>query len=86
MIDKFCNWITEKIKGKIPDIDEEKEAVIGFGVFLIFRRITQNFSFIYIRIYITNWLVFHFDLPLTCTISHIYRWFSLKNTLGMHAK
>lgn len=40
MIDKFCNWITEKIKGKIPEIDEEKEAVINFGVFLLFRRDT----------------------------------------------
>lgn len=41
MIDKFCNWITEKIKGKIPEIDDEKEAIINFGVFLLFGEIPK---------------------------------------------
>lgn len=41
MIDKFCDWITEKIKGKMPEIDEEKELVINFGVRLIFGEIPK---------------------------------------------
>ncbi|MCI9087713.1 MAG: accessory gene regulator B family protein [Clostridia bacterium] len=41
MIDKFCNWITEKIKGKMPEMDEEKEAVINFGVRLLFGEIPK---------------------------------------------
>lgn len=41
MIDKFCDWITEKIKGKMPEIDEEKEAVINFGVRLLFGEIPK---------------------------------------------
>ena len=41
MIDKFCDWITEKIKGKIPEMDEEKEAVINFGVRLLFGEIPK---------------------------------------------
>ena len=69
MIDKFCNWITEKIKGKIPEIDEEKEAIIGFGVFLLFRRIAKDFSFIYIRVFTKNWFVFNFNLFFTSAIS-----------------
>lgn len=41
MIDKFCDWLTEKIKGKMPEIDEEKEAVINFGVRLLFGEIPK---------------------------------------------
>lgn len=69
MIDKFCNWIAKKIKDKMPEIDEEKESIISFGVFLLFRRITQNFSFVCIRIFATNWLVLHFNLLFASTIS-----------------
>ena len=41
MIDKFCDWITEQIKGKMPEMDEEKEAVINFGVRLLFGEIPK---------------------------------------------
>lgn len=41
MIDKFCDWITEKIKERMPEIDEEKEAVINFGVRLLFGEIPK---------------------------------------------
>ncbi len=41
MIDKFCDWITEKIKAKVSDIDEERELVINFGVRLIFGELPK---------------------------------------------
>lgn len=41
MIDKFCNWLTEKIKGKMPEIDEEKELVINFGVRVLFGEVPK---------------------------------------------
>ena len=41
MIDRFCDWITDKIKGKMPEIDEEKEMVINFGVRLIFGELPK---------------------------------------------
>lgn len=41
MIDKFCDWITKKIKNKMPDMDEEKELVINFGVKLIFGELPK---------------------------------------------
>ena len=69
MIDKFCNWLTEKIKGKMPEIDEEKEAIISFGIFLLFRRIAKDFSFVHTRIFITDWLVFNSNLFNISTIS-----------------
>lgn len=36
MIDKFCDFIIKKIKGKVENLDEEKEMVIDFGVRLLF--------------------------------------------------
>ena len=41
MIDKFCDWIVEKIKQKMPEIDEEKEMVITFGVRILFGEIPK---------------------------------------------
>ncbi len=41
MIDKFCDWITRKIKEKMPEMDEEKELVINFGIRLIFGEMPK---------------------------------------------
>ena len=41
MVDKFCDWITERIKAKVTDIDEEREMVINFGVKLIFGELPK---------------------------------------------
>lgn len=41
MIDKFCNWLIKKIKGKMPEIDEEKEAIISFGVRVLFGEVPK---------------------------------------------
>ncbi len=41
MIDKLCDYITNKIKQNVEDIDEEKELVINFGVRLIFGELPK---------------------------------------------
>lgn len=41
MIDKFCDFITKKIKENVANIDEEKELVIDFGVRLIFGELPK---------------------------------------------
>ncbi len=41
MIDKFCDYITKKIKENVADIDEEKELVINFGVRIIFGEMPK---------------------------------------------
>lgn len=48
MIDKFCNWITKKIKNKMPEIDEERELVIDFGVKLLFGELPKIFLLFFI--------------------------------------
>lgn len=41
MIDKFCDWITKKIKDNVENIDEEREMVINFGIRLIFGEMPK---------------------------------------------
>lgn len=41
IIDKFCNWMIYKIKTNVKDIDEEREAIIDFGVRLIFGELPK---------------------------------------------
>ena len=41
MIDKFCDFITRKIKENVENIDKEKELVIDFGVRLIFGELPK---------------------------------------------
>ena len=41
MIDKFCDWIVEKIKQKMPEMNEEKEMVITFGVRILFGEMPK---------------------------------------------
>lgn len=41
MIDKFCDFITAKIKNNMEDLDEERELVIDFGVRLIFGELPK---------------------------------------------
>lgn len=41
MIDKFCDFITKKIKDNVENIDEEKELIINFGIRLIFGELPK---------------------------------------------
>lgn len=41
MIDKFCNFVTRKIKENVANIDEEKEMVIDFGIKMIFGELPK---------------------------------------------
>lgn len=43
MIEKICRWIVEKIRKKLPDIDDEKAEVILYGIQLIVGEIPKIF-------------------------------------------
>lgn len=44
MIDKFCEYITNKIRKEIPDMDDERAEVIKYGIQLIVGEIPKVFS------------------------------------------
>ena len=48
MIDKICNYLTNKIKNKMPEIDEERAEIINYGMHLVVGEIPKTFLFIVI--------------------------------------
>ena len=46
MIDKICNYLTNKIKNKVADVNEEKSEVINYGLHLLIGEIPKTFIFI----------------------------------------
>lgn len=46
MVDKICDYLTEKIKASISDVDEEKAEIINYGIHLLIGEIPKTFVFI----------------------------------------
>lgn len=46
MIDKICNYLTNKIKNKMPEIDDERAEIINYGIHLVIGEIPKTFAFI----------------------------------------
>lgn len=43
MIDKFCEYLTKKIRKEMPDIDDERAEVIRYGLQLIIGEVPKFF-------------------------------------------
>lgn len=50
MIDKICDYLTDKIKNRQPDMDEEQAEVINYGIHLLVGEIPKTFIFLAIAI------------------------------------
>ena len=46
MVDKICNYLTNKIRKQMPEIDDERAEVINYGIQLIVGEIPKTFVFI----------------------------------------
>ena len=46
MIDKICNYLTNKIKNKVTDVNDEKAEIINYGLHLLIGEIPKTFIFI----------------------------------------
>ena len=44
MIDKFCEYLTNKIRNKMPEVDNEQAEIIMYGIQLIVGEIPKVFS------------------------------------------
>lgn len=72
MIDKFCEYLVQKIRKKMPEIDDEKAEVILYGVQLIVGEIPKLFLLFAVGILLGLWwqtaLAFFLILPYkTCS-------------------
>ncbi len=82
MIDKFCDWVTNKIKQDVDNIDEEKELVINFGVRLIFGELPKILLLFIIGFLLgIGWYTLIFFL-LLCPYRSFTGGFHLKTHLG----
>ena len=48
MVDKICDYLTRKIKKKIPEMDKEREEVINYGLHLVLGEIPKNFILLFL--------------------------------------
>ena len=48
MIEKLCNKLTQKIRNKMPEIDNERAEVINYGLQLVVGEIPKTFVLIVI--------------------------------------
>lgn len=72
MIDKICEYLTNKIRKQMPEIDDEKAEVILYGIQLIVGEIPKIFLMFALGILLGLWwqtlLAFFLILPYkTCS-------------------
>lgn len=67
MIDKFCEYLTNKIKNEIPDVDEVRAEAIMYGLQLIIGELPKLFIMLVISavfgIFLETLMAFFFILP-----------------------
>ena len=82
MIDKFCEYLTNKIRKKMPDVDDEQAEIIMYGIQLIIGEIPKVFSVFIIGAILGLWwqtlLAFWILLPY----KYASGGFHLKSHLG----
>ncbi len=84
MVDKFCDYLTKKIRIDNPEIDDEREEIINYGIHLIVGEIPKFFIIMGIA-----YLLGVFDLTilayfLVLPYRAVSRRISLKNTYRMY--
>ena len=52
MVDKICDYLTNKIRQQMPEVDDEKAEVINYGIQLIVGEIPKTFVFIAIAAFL----------------------------------
>lgn len=50
MVDKICDYLTNRIRNKMPEIDEERAEIINYGLHLVIGEVPKTFLFITIAI------------------------------------
>lgn len=82
MINRFCEYLTKKIRKEMPDIDDERAEIITYGLQLLFGEVPKFFIMAVIA-----WILGILKLTILCFILMLpYRMFSggfhLKSHIG----
>ena len=52
MVDKICNYLTKKIRNKMPEVDSERAEIINYGLHLAIGEVPKTFIFIILALMI----------------------------------
>ena len=83
MIDKICEYLTNKIRKQMPEVDDEKAEIINYGIQLIVGEIPKIFLMFGLGIILGLWWQTLLAFFFTFTIQNSFRWLSYENTYRM---
>ena len=82
MIDKICEYLTNKIRKQMPEIDDEKAEIINYGIQLIVGEIPKIFLMFGFGIILGLWWQTILAFLLLLPYKTVSRGFHLKTHIG----
>ena len=82
MVDKICNYLTNKIRNKMPEITDERAEAINFGLQLLIGEIPKTFAFIFIAWLLGVLREFFISVLVICPYRTFSGGFHLKTHFG----
>ena len=82
MVDKICNYLTNKIRNKMPEVDDERAEVINYGIHIIVGEIPKFFIFLGVAILLGIVKEFFITMLVIFPYRAVSGGFHLKTHLG----
>ena len=82
MVDKICDFLTNKIRNKMPEVDDERAEVINYGIHLIVGEIPKFFIFLGVAILLGIVKEFFITMLVIIPYRAVSGGFHLKTHLG----
>lgn len=82
MIEKFCNFLTQKIRKKMPEIDDERAEIIQYGLEVIIGETPKIFVVIGFSILLGVWQLTLFSIVIIGIYRGVSGGFHLKTHIG----
>ena len=82
MVDKICDFLTNKIRKKMPEVDDERAEIINYGIHLIVGEIPKFFIFLGVAILLGIVKEFFITMLVIIPYRAVSGGFHLKTHLG----
>lgn len=82
MIEKFCNFLTQKIRKKMPEVDDERAEIIQYGLEVIIGEVPKIFVVIGFSILLGVWQLTLFSIVIIGIYRGVSGGFHLKTHIG----
>lgn len=82
MIEKFCNFLTQKIRKKMPEVDDERAEIIQYGLEVIIGEVPKIFIVIGFSILLGVWQLTLFSIVVIGIYRGVSGGFHLKTHIG----